>query len=255
MISAPVELVVFLARASVPTPALLRLLDAAEHERATTFQRPGDRDRFMTSHALLRLAAGEVFGVPPVSVKLDVTCQFCGGPHGRPSIAQPAALPGAPSRHALSLSTSAEHVAVAVARAGDIGVDIERVDAVQFSGFDSVALTDREVRAIGRLDPRDAALARAQLWVRKEAVLKASGHGLRREPRTIDVWTGSCVNAGSIDLDIAATSSTSRVRWIDLDTGVPGLAGAVARVGPEPVHVVIRDAQFLLSVAATSGSR
>ncbi|QWT22996.1 4'-phosphopantetheinyl transferase superfamily protein [Subtercola sp. PAMC28395] len=255
MISAPAEVVVFLAVVTAPQPSLLRLLEPAEHERASAFVRPGDRDRFITSHALLRLAAGEVFGVSAVTVNLDFTCRVCGGPHGRPSIAQPAVLPGSPSRYALSLSTSADRVAVAVARVGDVGVDIDRVDAAQFSGFDTVALTAREVRAVGRLGSGDADLARSQLWVRKEAVLKASGHGLRREPRTIDVWAKGSTHTGSVDLDIAATSNTSRVRWIDLDTGVPGLAAAVARVGAEPVHVVVRDAEFLLSAGTTSGSR
>ncbi|GAA0992233.1 4'-phosphopantetheinyl transferase family protein [Subtercola frigoramans] len=254
MISAPAEVVVFLAEVTEAKPSLLRFLEPSEQERASTFMRARDRDRFVASHALLRLAAGEVFGVPPASVRFDFTCSVCGGSHGRPSLLDPLGLPGVPGRFGLSLSTTPDHLAVAVARKGDIGVDIDRVDAAQFPGFDTVALAAREVRAVERLDPTNAATARARLWVRKEAVVKASGHGMRRDPRAIDVWVKQSRHTGTVDVAGAAVPEPTRVRWIDFDTGVNGLSGAVARVGLEPVDIAVRDARRLLTADSISGS-
>ncbi|HQF94815.1 MAG TPA: 4'-phosphopantetheinyl transferase superfamily protein, partial [Microthrixaceae bacterium] len=70
----------------------------------------------------------------------------------------------------------------------EIGVDIERADrrTVEPERFARRVLSVAERAAIEGLggDALDRALIR--MWTRKEAVLKAAGHGLRRELADID---------------------------------------------------------------------
>ena len=117
--------------------------------------------------ALLETALRELLGEVP---HVDRTCPDCERQHGKPVLDQP-------TLH-VSTATSQGLSVVAVADA-PVGVDVERVDATRFDGFDDVALAPGEVAPT----PYD----RAVLWTRKEAVLKATGEGLRTDPRTVDV--------------------------------------------------------------------
>jgi 4'-phosphopantetheinyl transferase len=66
-----------------------------------------------------------------------------------------------------------------VSRVGAVGIDVERVQRTQFRGFTEVALHPDERATV--LSGADAATS----WVRKEAVLKALGVGLRVEPAAL----------------------------------------------------------------------
>ena len=97
-------------------------------------------------------------------------------------------LGGAPSPFAFNLSDADDHVAAAFGLGFEIGVDIERADrrTVEPERFARRVLSVAEQSAIEGLD--DDALDRAliRMWTRKEAVLKAAGHGLRRELADVD---------------------------------------------------------------------
>ncbi|MFT3860755.1 4'-phosphopantetheinyl transferase family protein [Micropruina sp.] len=85
-------------------------------------------------------------------------------------------------RIALSISRAPGVIAAAASLDGSIGIDIERHQAAGFDGFATVALHPDE--------PAPASSADAtRLWVRKEAVLKALGSGLRIDPRTVRLAT------------------------------------------------------------------
>lgn len=102
---------------------------------------------------------------------IDRQCPDCERQHGKPVLDHPT--------HHVSTSQSQGLSVVAVCDDGPVGVDVERIDATRFEGFDDVALAPGE-RAH---DDRE----RAVLWTRKEAVLKATGEGLRTDPRTVPV--------------------------------------------------------------------
>ncbi len=86
-----------------------------------------------------------------------------------------------------AVGTPTSHTAVPSARPG-LGVDLTTVAAVGFEGFDDVALTPGERTMVGGLPVGDRATARAVLWARKEALIKALGTGFAdRGPDSVEV--------------------------------------------------------------------
>ncbi|WP_018655805.1 4'-phosphopantetheinyl transferase family protein [Actinomadura flavalba] len=147
-------------------PHHVALLDAAERARRDRYVRPADRDRFTLGVTLTRLALARRLALPPERVPLTRACPDCDAPHGPPRIA------GGPF---LSVSHSGDRVAVAISGHGPVGVDVE--EAAGRIGDDVAAhLLAPGESATGE----DALLA---YWTRKEALLKATGEGLR-EPMT-----------------------------------------------------------------------
>ena len=143
--------------------ALDRLLDQAERVRVDAYRRPADRERSILGAVVLRLAAAGELGVAPHEVIVRRDCPRCAEPHGRPE------LPGT-GLHA-SISHSGDRVAVAVTRVGPVGVDVEKIDP----GVDVAAL----VRPVLGSAPPEDLVGMHVVWCRKEAVIKATGDGLR----------------------------------------------------------------------------
>jgi 4'-phosphopantetheinyl transferase len=123
---------------------------------------------------LLRAEVGRVVGIPARGVRLSRSCHQCGSSHhGRPVVVTPGSSPPLFG----SLTRAGDLVVVVVSDCGPVGVDVEPLDAPRFAGFDDVALHCREVAPTIE--------ARATTWVRKESLLKATGDGLRIDPRLI----------------------------------------------------------------------
>ena len=157
---------IHLARLTGLRPAHARLLDDAEQARSARFRQTADRDRFVLGAALLRLAAAPHLDVPAAAVRVDRSCAQCGEQHGRPVLA------GTPIQ--ASVSHSGDCVAVALTGAGPVGVDVEAIGAADYRPVLPSVCTAAE-----RAQIRSAADFYCY-WTRKEAVLKATGEGLRR---------------------------------------------------------------------------
>lgn len=143
-------------------PGLVALLDPVERGRRDRYLREADRDRFTLGVAITRLAAGELLGTAPDRVPITRTCADCDKPHGPPVIE------GGPY---LSVSHSGDRVAVAVSPYGPVGVDVEE---------DSDRISDDIARLLLADDePRPGRAGLLAYWTRKEALLKATGDGLR----------------------------------------------------------------------------
>jgi 4'-phosphopantetheinyl transferase len=192
--------------------AAMALLDDVELSRVARLRRAADRDRFVAGHALLRLAVGRLMDVDPSTVAVTSTCPDCGAPHGRPVIT----VAGRPAPNA-SLSHSGDRVIVALSHAGPVGVDVEPLedDAFADDALDDVALTPDERAGVQALAPRARPAARARLWVRKEAFLKATGQGLREPPSEVAVTAAT------------ASGRSTASRLTDLDVGA-GYAACLA---------------------------
>ena len=229
---------------SAPTasPTLVHLLDEVERARLERLRNAGDRDRFVAAHALLRIMVGRQLGCAPERVLLDSTCSRCGGPHGRPRLVDRA------RRQALhlSLAHAGSRVLVAVSTAGPVGVDVDVEAAAAFSGFDAVALSATERTMIARLPPSGRAAARVTAWVRKEAVLKATGDGLNVPPGDVVVSAlGEPPRLLAWD-----DAPPDPVHLHDVDVAARGQAACVAVVSAlRPEFFVCRGDALLAGVA------
>lgn len=159
-------------------PGDLALLDDGERVRAGRRRAPAP---FVTAHALLRCVAAGFTGADPATLRFTRRCTSCGSDrHGKPALA------GHPGVHA-SVSYADDVALVAVGDLGPLGVDVEQVDATGFSGFADVTLADVERPGFEGLSGLEVARSRARVWARKEAVLKATGHGLVVDPTQVVV--------------------------------------------------------------------
>ena len=136
----------------------LELLSPIESER----YRRTRSDGFLLGRMLLRELITERTGAAAL---LSAACDECGEEHGRP----------VSTGLFVSISHAGELVVVAAAESA-VGVDVERVDADVPPEF-----------------ARDAAA-----WTRIEAVLKAAGHGLRRDPGEV-VVAGAAASLDGVD--------------------------------------------------------
>jgi len=158
-------------------------LDETERERFDRLLRVEDRRRFVTSRVLLKTVLGRLADTSPALVRLTYDCPRCDRSHGKPVVVGPPAA----VCWQVSLSHCGDHVMVAATDAGPVGVDVERVAATGFDGFDDIALTSGERAEVDRIATAKQPWARAVYWARKEAVLKATGHGLAVDPAALEV--------------------------------------------------------------------
>ncbi|GAB2466144.1 4'-phosphopantetheinyl transferase family protein [Xylanimonas ulmi] len=157
----PVQVRVVVVRAGALSDGLAEgVLSEAERVRARAHRRPEDRRLSATASALVRVIAGQALGARPESVTVTRRCPACGGPHGAPFV------DGAPL---LSVSHG-DGFAVVAACDLPVGVDVEPVGRVGVGSVAGVLLGPHEPPS------DDAGLLRT--WVRKEAVVKATGVGL-----------------------------------------------------------------------------
>lgn len=171
---------VWWARLAYCRPAHLRLLDPVETGRRNAYRMAADQDRFTLGVVLTRTVLAVHLGVPPDQIKLDRTCPDCGRPHGRPRLLDG----GGP---AFSVSHSGDLVGVAFADTTAVGLDTEQVRPSRAEGLVNTVLSAVERDDLDRSDPADHASAFFRYWVRKEALLKATGEGLRVPLRDLSV--------------------------------------------------------------------
>lgn len=142
----------------VRSPGPQSWLNTQELQRLLAFRSAAAAQEYLLGATGLRRLLGEVLPLAPADVPIDRTCARCGAPHGRPIVA--------------GLHVSIAHaggIALVAASSDPVGVDLEP--------------TGREV-------PPDCGAADLADWVRKEAVLKLSGHGLRIPMAEVTVTDG-----------------------------------------------------------------
>jgi 4'-phosphopantetheinyl transferase len=221
------------------SPELEALLDDNERERVALLRREEDRRRFVAAHALARLVLSELTGQSATTLTFVTRCPRCDGPHGK------ARLAGAEHVH-FSTTHAGERVAVAVTALGPVGVDLEPTEAGGFARFADVALTAGEGAEYARLPVEQRPRAATTWWVRKEAVLKATGHGMSVSPADIEI-SGPADKPRLIAWG-AADEPLAPVQLIDLRLGA-GYVGCVAVLSPRAPRVRLTDGSGLLATS------
>lgn len=162
----------------VDDPTLRDLLDDTERARS---ERKRDPVPFVSAHALVRTVLARRLEAAPQDLRFLRRCPTCGSrTHGKPTLAGHQGI-------AFSLSYTDTLAVIAVTDGIDVGVDVEHVSEADFGGFARVTMAPDEADAFGDLHGAELLSARAQVWARKEAILKATGHGLVVDPTEVVV--------------------------------------------------------------------
>lgn len=194
------------------------MLDASELERGARLRFEGHRVRHAVSHGLLRTLVGHYLRRPPAALR------FGEGEFGKPHLEDEDR-----GRLVFNLSHSGDVVLIALARDGNLGVDVEGwTERMDEQGVECVAdsvFSATERAALRRLDPANRRVAFFEIWSRKEAYLKATGLGVSHGLDHFDV----SAERGDARLlaDRRGTSAVGEWALYDLAPG-PGYSGALA---------------------------
>ena len=145
--------------------ALQRTLGQAEKTKADRFRFAADRNAFVLSHALQRAQLSQTLNTPPYELQFGRTAK------GRPMLTHPKA-----DNLAFSASRRREVVVYAQATISQLGIDVEKI----------VAIDNPEALLAKFLDSTNIALLSGsgkhrtftRLWTITEACAKARGTGL-----------------------------------------------------------------------------
>jgi 4'-phosphopantetheinyl transferase len=210
--------------------ALASVLAPDEAERAARFHFRRDRDRYVAARGLLRTILGRYLGAAPERPRFVYVC-VCGDPRCVQERRKPALAPewgGDIIRFNLS---HADGLAVyAIARAREVGIDLERVRSdIDYAELAAHGLTPREAAAV-RSQPRsrqpEAFLA---IWTRKEAYLKGRGVGLSAPLEEWEVQSPRDAAVGASGVGGGPSGAAWNVRAVPVG---PGHVAALAVDGP-----------------------
>ena len=166
----------------------LSYLGLAEQQHAAQLPTSTAAVSYLSTQALMRAMAAARLDVPSSAaseIEVDRSCTLCtsGKKHGKPRIA------------GVNFNMSQVNPLVVGAFSRNpsavLGVDVETLDARLFSGFARLALSNKERAFYERVAQERPApvlhLLSVALWTAKEAVLKATGHGLSVVPSLVQV--------------------------------------------------------------------
>ena len=178
-----------------------RVLSSDERARHERIRTPADRRRFLITRAAIRGALSNC--IPEVS---PADWQFSRGPHARPEIAGPERA----ANLTFNISHAQDLLVIAIAREGNLGVDVERIDRL----VDTTAVARRyfapeefsQMQPLPEAERRDLFF---ELWTLKEAWVKATGTGLAKSLRHVSF----ALTEDRIDLRLAGESNELSAAW------------------------------------------
>ena len=213
---------------ATPEAADDAILDDEERARARAFRFARDRRRFVSRRTFLRRTLAGYVGVAPAELRYRTSAA------GKPRLAD---------RDDVAFSTShADGLAiVAIARTGEVGVDIERVrpmpNALELAERLFSVREHEHLRSIPASTRSEAFL---RLWTRKEAYVKLAGVGLGMRLDTFDVL-GDGEGHVLVDRN-ESVRAPARLRPLNLPAGSVGSVAftseRVALEPPAPIGIV-----------------
>lgn len=197
---------------------LRKLLAVEERRTLERYRRESDVHRRIVSRGVLRLVLGRQLRVDPQSIRFSYSRR------GKPSV----------SGLEFNVAHSGDLVLIAT-HALPVGIDVEQISsASSIEALGATCFTSRE-RSMARQAGCDNCLW--QLWVRKEAWLKALGVGVSISPAAIDVANPATPLLASY----LGCPRISNHRVIDLPVA-EGYRAACAIAGP-PCRTVLQQVQ------------
>lgn len=176
-------------------------LSADERTRAERYHFERDRRRFVACRAILRAILAPHAGVPAGEVR------FRYGARGKPALDVPGGGPGI----RFNVSHSDGLALFALTRGREVGVDVERIRAVD--GADRIAerfFSVPEREALRVLAPAAQLDAFFTCWTRKEAYVKGRGEGLGYP---LDLFAVSVTPDAPARLWSAGADAAEIARW------------------------------------------
>lgn len=211
--------------------ALEGWLSEDELRRSERFRRERDARAFVFRRAFLRAILATQLGCRPGELV------FAPGPFGKPLLAHPAGA------LAFSASSSGARVLVAVTEGQELGVDVERLaglptDPEELSRLAARVLGPRERAEFAALAPGPRRRGFLRAWTRKEALLKALGIGLAREPSTVEVGLASFAGERVLAQEAPWAGGQARLYPLEAPPGSAASLVVLARMpGPARLHL------------------
>jgi 4'-phosphopantetheinyl transferase len=153
------------------------LLSDDEILKSRTLRLPGDRERYLTSRTLLRLA----LSLTLASRLHPSAWRFSLGRFGKPEVS-----PGLPAV-SFNLSHAGNLVVIAVDPTSPIGVDVEKLDGLGAADIPASVLSPKERSMLDRCDEAARAREFVRLWTLKEAHAKRAGLGIHLDFSSFDL--------------------------------------------------------------------
>lgn len=195
---------------------LMALLSADEILRANRFRFAHLKQRFVAAHAALRQILGLYLNLPPQKIKFDVE------KHNKPCLLSTNSL-----SIQFNLSHSHDVAMIGVTLSHPIGIDIEKIQSNDHLEVAKRYFSPQENTVLRGLPDGERHLGFYRLWTRKEAVVKAIGHGITLPLSSFNVSL----------TDIAETITFEDTSWILASLITPAeYVGAVAHQTPN--HVI-----------------
>ncbi len=205
-------------------------LNPEETERWQRFHFAADRHRFLVARALVRNTLSRY------AVALgERDWRFVANAHGRPRVDP--GLPGAPTL-TFNLSHTRGLVVLAVAGAGELGVDVENTarkvdpDALASRFFSPAEAA--ELLALPAVRRRDRFF---DLWTLKEAYIKAKGLGLAMP---LDTFSFSFPDANGIGFAIESPADADASAWQFSQLAAPPLHRLAVALGAGAGSLTLR---------------
>lgn len=175
-------------------PMLAALLSGEEQARAARFAFDRDHQRYVLSHALLRLILSRYTNQHAGRIR------FSTGPHGKPALEASESMDQAVQ---FSLSHSGPYALVAVSKGRAVGADVE----VRKADLDALKLAQRffapgESQLIAQADGEVRQQLFYRFWTAKEAYVKGRGEGIS-------------LGLDRFGIVFEPVSSLARVRWTE----------------------------------------
>ena len=173
-----------------PSPTDRLCLTAEESKRASSFRFENDANRWVSYRAALRRLLSSHLNIAPQDLPI------ISGEFGKPALAIPF------GHLQFSLSHTNDLGLLAISTSGPVGIDLEAATrAPDLLGCESTFCHPAEINELP-VDAIERGHQLLELWIAKEALLKAFGTGFSHAPETVRIHLGASSVGITAEADI-----------------------------------------------------